>query len=397
MSLLVFGLTTYFAQPLARQNYDSFSTPEARSENNESTHKSKQDSQQASSISALLFVTLYAIVLAVAVFSNPDLGVFKSWSEISPIGIVQLGSSIMLTFFLPGYAILLIMTKTYKLNPLLKVVLGYLFSMLITGMIAYILAAVFDASASQIKISLIAVYFSILIVTFISRYSAIRKMRVGSDFVSFNIFRLRQSIAGKQKGKVTGEIISILIIFGSLFALLIVSTYGLYGGITVGDQWFHQGRAIMLMSGSFRQIAQAGLDSLLPPFQSAIVAAVAIISGLPLVNSYATIAFLSIMPLFSFYYFFQTWVPPNMQRSKMLAAALFTICSGFGWIYLINLVSTTNPVVSELSSIETINSIRSYVLMPSNFIIASHPDFSTALIYHTTARFYFDRQLPHDI
>ena len=67
----------------------------------------------------------------------------------------------MLVYFLPGYALLLILPCARKLQALLKVILGYLFSMLITGLATFILAANFGAG-SQIKDLLVSVYFVIL-------------------------------------------------------------------------------------------------------------------------------------------------------------------------------------------------------------------------------------------
>src|SRR5206468_8122984 len=241
--------------------------------------------------------------------------------------------------------------------------------------VTYILAACFSASASLIKDSLLAVYFILLVILFISYFSSnMHKIRLNS---LLNVFgkSIFSTVSGKQSTfHAVKERKYELLIFASLFGLLIVSTYYTYGGITLGDQWFHQGRAFMILLGSFRDLATSPLDPDDPSFQSAMIAGLTSVSGIPLVNTYASIALLNIISLFSFYYFFSRWVPANMQRAKMIASALFIICSGFGWIYLISLVSITNSILSEHSSLETIFSTKSYVLMPSNFIIASHPD-----------------------
>ena len=42
--------------------------------------------------------------------------------------------------------------------------------------------------------------------------------------------------------------------------LLIIVTYYIFGTITIGDQWFHQGRALLFMSGTFREVALSGAD-----------------------------------------------------------------------------------------------------------------------------------------
>ena len=143
-----------------------------------------------------------------------------------------------------------------------------------------------------------------------------------------------------------------LTVFGSLFMLIIVSTYLLYGGTTIGDQWYHQGRALLFMSGAIRESVLSGAESdYYPPFQSALLAALATLSGIPLVNAYASIAFLNVIPMFAFYYLFVSWVPVVRRKAVLLACSLFILSSGFGWIYLLNTAST-HPITSEQSSLE---------------------------------------------
>ena len=173
-----------------------------------------------------------------------------------------------------------------------------------------------------------------------------------------------------------------LLIFGSLLMILIVSTYYLFGGITIGDQWFHQGRTLLFLSGSIREVALSLGEISYPPFQSAILATLTTLSGVPLVNTYASIAFLNIIYIFGFYFFFSAWMPANMQRAKILACTLLAISSGFGWIYLLGLTVTTNPVVSEKSVLDTIVSTEPFdIFQPTNFSLSAHPEFSTGLIY----------------
>ena len=71
-----------------------------------------------------------------------------------------------------------------------------------------------------------------------------------------------------------------------------------------------------------------------------------------------------------------------MQRAKILACTLLAISSGFGWMYLLGLTVTTNPVVSEKSVLDTIVSTEPFdIFQPTNFSLSAHPEFSTGLIY----------------
>lgn len=379
MSTLIFGLTRYYLTSYDGDNHSVKPTRPNEIDDSECS-KTHYDRNKKSQSSIIIFAGIYVTLLAICTFiSKPDSHIFVNWSNIEATGIIQLGAAIMLCFFMPGYAVLLIMNKRYKINPLLTVLLAYLISMLITGIIEYISASSFDTSLFESKNLLIGTYVVILVV-FIINYP-IHKINSQNGYHILDRFlsyvNTKLWISAKSR-------ISELLVFGSLFMLLIVYSYYIFGAITIGDQWFHQGRALLFMSGSFRQVALSGADDLYPPFQSAFLASLTTLSGIPLVNTYASIAFTSIIPVFAFYYFFTRWVPLDMQRAKVLASSLFATSSGFGWIYLLGLTVTTNPIVSEKSVVATIASTGPYtfdIVLPVNFILAAHPDINTGLIY----------------
>jgi hypothetical protein len=181
------GLTGYYSQLVTRDDSRiSKSINEKSAENKESIDsKTKHLPQVTSSsfASTFLFIVIYAAALVFSIFSNPDSEIFKNWDQISPFSIFQLAASILLAFFLRGCALLLIMTSTRKLQALVRVILVYLFSMLVTGLATFILDATFGAPASQIKDLLISVYFVILTVLVISHSYQIRgTMKLNHDF-----------------------------------------------------------------------------------------------------------------------------------------------------------------------------------------------------------------------
>ena len=398
ISLLIFGLSRYYSTSISHDEHND--NPNSK-DSNQKDNKTSNDfasrkllSKGEHSIAPMplsnifCFAAFYAIVLSISIFSKPDANIFANWANIEPVRIMQLGAAIMLAFFIPGYAILLVLTKSFRINQILKVILAYLTSILITGLTTYLSSITFDISVFEIKSILVALYLAILVIFVIfgllenkgrikTKSSSIAKNRNHIIFAVFVLGARRLNSFSKSIIKRGYE----LVVFASLFSLLVISTYYLYGGITLGDQWFHQGRAMLFLTGSFGQVASSGLESDYPPFQSALIAGLTSLSGIPLVNTYASIAFLNIIPLFSFYYFFSRWAPSKMRKANLLACSLFVICSGFGWIYLIGFEITSGLPISEQDAIHTISSIRSYILMPSNFILASHPDFSTALIY----------------
>jgi len=379
VSILIFGLTKYYSTSDLNANQTRKDVTSIDNEQNDilTTERKRENTD----LTSVTFVTIFSILIFILSSSNQeDFHIFINWGDIQGNDIIHLGSAIMLCFFIPGLGIVLIIFKNYRIDPILSVLLAYLFSILITGLTAYVSALSFDSVISESKNLFILVYVLIL-VGFLICYPTYKirfpvKMNIVYYFYYHFISKITTKLCKFLKTKV-----SELLIFGGLFMLLIVYTYYLYGGITIGDQWYHQGRALVFLSGSFREAALSQAEAIYPPFQSALLATLTALSGVPLVNSYASIAFLNMMPIFAFYYFFSRWVPTNMRRAAPLACSLFTISSGFGWIYLLSTV-TTNPIISSQASLETLRNLgRLDFVTPSNFIIPTGPDFSTGLIY----------------
>jgi hypothetical protein len=380
MSLLSFGLVRYYFIS-NKNNVDIRYGSNDSSDSSKSIDLDRNKIKGGLSISNIIFVFVFLASLVIcSVFSKPDLEhIYTSWYAIGIIELVTLGAAFLLSFFVPGYAVLLLLTKRYRVNPVLKVLIAYLFSMLITGLILYFSEIFFDNDASGIKTLLIGVYAAILALFVISYRNKIIPTNVNRYHISYQII---PNIYAKFL-KILKINFSELLVFGSLFALLIVSTNYLYGGITIGDQWYHQNRALYFLSGQFKEYVLTNGDEIYPPFQSALIAGITTLSGIPLVNTYASIAFLNMAAVFAFYYFCSTWFPDSSKRAALLASSLFLISSGFGWVYIISLTET-NPIASQISSISNFldDKIKfTDIIRPTNFMIAAHPDFSTGLIY----------------
>ena len=379
LSVLIFGLTNYYNNLKIytdqSTDLDSFSNSNSSNKGVNGTND-KYYTMEKRRGSVIIFVTIYVVLLLISSLTHEQtFNIFIKWNQISFVEFVQLGIAIMLCFFLPGYAIILIFRQKYKINPLLATLLAYVLSILITGLTSYISALSFDRGVSESKYILIAVYASMLGIFLIcyQLQNGLFPIIKPNNYLTKSIVIKYWNYLIKMKYKLT--------VFGSLFMLIIVSTYLLYGGITIGDQWYHQGRALLFMSGSIKEAAQSGAEAYYPPFQSALLAALTILSGVPLVNAYASIAFLNVIPLFAFYYFFSISVPVNLRKANLIASSLFILSSGFGWIYLL-LAPTMNHITSEQSSLHTIGSIADLdIISATNFVIPTAPDFSTALIY----------------
>jgi hypothetical protein len=374
MFTLLYGLTRYYL--ISEGQKDSQISNE--SGQNGIKSKSKIDENEAGS--NILFLAIFVILVIIcALISSENLSVFIPWDRFSGFGLIQLGAAIALAFFIPGYAVVLILTKNHKIDLVLKVLLGYIFSILITGLSIFLSAFYLDSDTSENKIILISVYLAIITVFIIYRRSYRIILNIKADKAFFHVV----SVISNKLPKILLARSSELLVFGSLFGLLIISTYYVYGGVTIGDQWYHQGRALLFLSGNFKEVASSGEDTTYPPLQSALIAGLTSLTGAPLVNAYASIAFVNMTAVFAFYYFCKTWFPSNKKRAALIAATLFLLGSGFGWIYILYLANV-NPIISPASSVATFTQERieiSDITLSSNFIISAFPDFSTALIY----------------
>ena len=142
--------------------------------------------------------------------------------------------------------------------------------MLITGLIIYLSEIFFDNDISENKSLLIGVYVVILgLFVITNRHKMMPLTNTDGRHKSYHIVsNLNYKFLNILKTN-----LSEFLVFGSLFALLIVSTNYLYGGITIGDQWYHQNRIIYFMSGQFKEYLSTNGDDTYPLLQSSLLVA----------------------------------------------------------------------------------------------------------------------------
>src|SRR5438093_6554660 len=139
VSILIFGLTRYYSASYSDKHDTKSRLPKLISSEEGETYRDDHRVNDPGLVT--FFVILYGILLAISAFSsNPESNIFMSWSQIGATGIIQLAAAISLSFFIPGYALVLILAKKCKINAILKVLLAFLISMLISGTIGYALA-----------------------------------------------------------------------------------------------------------------------------------------------------------------------------------------------------------------------------------------------------------------
>lgn len=377
VSLLSLGLIKYYSIT----HHFSTNTQYGNNDSNAESIEISKDSYPLKTVrlSNIVFVSIFIASLLICIFlSKPEVdNIYTSWYNIGIAGLTTLAAGIILSFFLPGYALVLLITKKYTVSPLLRILLAYLFSMLITGLTTYLSAIFFNNGTYENRTFLIGVY-SVLLLSFIVYHRVHRAIWGLNNYTYQALSRSANTLVKKSKNHLPE-----VLVFGSLFMILIIATNYLYGGITIGDQWYHQNRILLFLSGQFREYVSTNGDEIYPPLQSALLAGLTTLSGIPLVNTYAAIAFLNITAVFGFYYFCSVWFPRDRKRAALLASSLFVIGSGFGWVYMFSLTET-NPISSSISSMANFVDDKIKVTdirLSANFMIAAFPDFSTGLIY----------------
>ena len=385
ISFLIFGLINYYS---ASRNFSAQKTSLASDGSLDKflgIHSEKNgDDYKVSSLSNLFFILLYAVSIVIVVFGpHSNREVFLPWDEISVAQLVQLTAAILISFFAPGYAIIGILTPTKKLPMLPRILLAYILSIFVIGITTYLTASLgftFSSTGNIIIAMQMLIFTSYIAFLFLTN-----KCKKGKNRSSLLLFPSRpylDSYALKKWKGFLGKNGSELIVFGSLIALVVLSTYVQYGGVIIGDQWFHHGRALSIIAGTFYSASMSDEHLKDPPFFSAFLAGFFSMSSLPTVNAYAAINFFNIVPVFAFYYFFSRWVPENRRKAALLASVFFMASSGFGWFYLLYLVGPGEEV-SERASLDDFNEarIKSFdIFQPSSFISVENPSITTPLI-----------------
>jgi len=365
ISVLVFGLARSFIKD---NGLDDLWRNKVKNESGKNAINTKANLPL--SVSNLILVIIYVITLIITgFFSNVNQDLFVPWNQFTANQIILLTSSILLCFFLPGYAIVNILdNKQNQLKPVLRILLAYIFSIAIIGFAGY-LAASFEVPIPEIKAELMAIYVAILVV-FIARKSirtSQSEIRVYFESVKMSIYRNSTEY----------------LVFGGLLALVVLSTYSLYQGVIIGDQWFHHGRILSFIGGAYKSEAT---DSFYPSFFHASLGTFFTLSGVPSVNAFVSINFLNIMPVLAFYYFFTKWIPsrnPNWKRAALLACTFFMLSSGFGWIDVLTMGTTTNPINSQLSALEVFHLVETKttdIRKAGDFVITGAPAPTSGLL-----------------
>src|SRR6185436_640031 len=126
--------------------------------NDESFSLLQDETNIEKTISKIIFVFVYLILITVSATSLPKLDIlYSNWNSIGVINIIQLFAGIMLSFFLPGYSLVTIVARNNITNHTLTILLSYLCSILITSLVVYLSAIYMNSNIYEDKVLLMSV------------------------------------------------------------------------------------------------------------------------------------------------------------------------------------------------------------------------------------------------
>src|ERR1044071_1139274 len=356
MTFLTFWLTKYYF-------IDNYFDKNLDSNKGNASSGNKNHVKSGTTYSKPLFFIIYCTFLIITFLTTYDSSIFYPWSEFNFADALKLVSAIGLSFFIPGYAVISIISRNNELGTILKSLLGYLTSVLVTGLCAYIIAS-FGIAVIDNKNLIIISYLTVLIV-----YTAFNYRQIfNKNLLNFSDMSIDNSIISISRNS------TIIMVFIGLFLMQIILTYYLFNGTLFGDQWYHHGRALEFINGAFKDIYSTAPDYY-PPLFTALISQYLVLSGNASVNAFVSVNFLIMPALVSFYFFAKKWMPIGSKKSALIATVLFMLGSGFGWIYVLQL-ATSQQLSSDATILEIfrIATIKSFDLNLANtFFATPHP------------------------
>jgi hypothetical protein len=338
VSLVVLGLTYLIVSDNRRRQYDELAT------NHSHENVTVEGNRHVLSSGQIIFISVYIIQLAIVGLSKSDTQLFDSWDHFSIMQTIDLVAAISLSFFLPGLAIVSIVdNRKHEFKPTLVILLAYFFSLFVTGMTGYV-SGLLAYTGTEMKTLLVGLNLGILVIFILLNLWSRIKINRSAHHVPLDKNRKCVPIIIKNKVE--------LCVFATLASLILLSTFSLYHGTIIGDQWFHHGKTMLFLAGAFSSV----VDSSYPFFFHSILASFFSISGVPTVNAYASINVLNVMAIFAFYYFFKEWVSnSSWKRAALLACTIFMLGSGFGWVNVIGLIGSSHYPIWQHSALEILN------------------------------------------
>lgn len=307
-----------------------------------------------------LFIVIYVLCLVIAMlpYNTYNSSFYSPLASLNSLNIAKLFASVLLTSFLPGYVLLKIVCNSRGLAfPNIGIgVLSILLSFIVTSLTSY-LHWIIKCGFAKLNSTLLFSY-ALLLIVFIVRSQFIcsrikeRKMPKGINTLSFY------------------EAL-VLVCLSSYLIWVFHSTHFAPQTLQIlHDELEHAGLTQRLLRGwQSWQAVETGSDWSYPYFFHLILISAQSLSNVPFFNTYLSFFFLLMVPAFAFHSMAQM-IFRNRKNVPLLATTIFSVFSGFGWIY-----------VRFLNG-----GIDSYALGPSTILNASQRTYD--IVYSTWLPIY---------
>jgi len=281
---------------------------------------------KALSPDVLLLITYILAILLVQLIPSMENNIFVRLSSISFAGWLRFFAGLMISIFLPGYAIL--SSFEHRLDRISISTLSVLLSIFvntITGFVAVIFSQSILTSVLTINIAII---FAVIIKTI---YDRIKQPH----------YRWICSIRIKIGSTETLLLLLCLFQLSIAFSVFLLSNFA----VPNGDMWDQASIAAHAQTG---ELSRFGITSY-PPFFSIHLLVVSQISGLPIINSDNLLGLLSIFTILAFYFF--AIKLSHSKKVASLATFVWAIFGSFTFLVLPSLSGNTQSLLNSFYSV----------------------------------------------
>lgn len=277
----------------------------------------------------LTFSLMVIYVLALVIVQIPTMSSYSlfyvEWSSLGLLDVAKLFSSILLSSFLPGYALLKMILYGSRETVFSKIGLGVL-SILLSFVVTSLVTLSYWIVRSDIRgveLFLSASYFALfalwIIVSLIDRNRSKENKMQNSNYCMVSL-------------RTVFKILILLSIAAYLFWAFQASHFMPQTLPIIGDELDHSGLTRQFLIGwySWPQVATKVIGY--PYFFHLNLGATASIANLPFANVYNSFFFVLILPAFAFY-FMAKMIFDSEEYVPLMATVIFSVFSGFGWFF----------------------------------------------------------------
>ncbi|MFQ6086117.1 MAG: hypothetical protein ACE5OY_07655, partial [Candidatus Bathyarchaeia archaeon] len=301
-----------------------------------------------------LFVVCVVVILAVPPTGTP---VYLNWAYIDAPVLIKALASILVTLFIPGYAILRNLSFRRSLNVYEVLTFSYVLSIFLSTILAFGTISM----GLEVRYTLFALLLAVITL--------------------FGVLFLR--------GKLTdfsGPTIQIKLDYANLFVItlliaLVLFSYSHMYNFIFGDQWTYHGQALLFYRNGIPPAIDGRFAFYTTWWFALYLATFLSYSGLPSANAYYLLNILNPILLLAFYTMLLSFFERRKDEAKNIpiVATVFALFAGLGWIYWPT-IRNRFPEAAPWYVLSLLGGQTYDVWVPNNLsIIASHPDITTPL------------------